>query len=72
MAKNKKFEQMPEEEKDKLASEVFMGQFLFAKTVVSAFCGEIPEKDEIIRFIMKESNNELEKYMEKNVIYQRR
>ena len=46
---------MPEEEKDKLASEIFMGQFLFAKAAPSAFCGEMPEKDEIVKFIMKES-----------------
>ena len=65
MAENKKFEQMSEEEKDKLAHEIVLAQFLFAKTVASAFGGGTPEKDEIVKFIMKEFINELEKHVGK-------
>ena len=65
MAENKNFEQMSEEEKDKLAHEIVLAQFLFAKTVASAFGSGTPEKNEIVKFIMKEFINELAKYVEK-------
>ena len=65
MAENKKFEQMSKEEKDKLAHEIVMGQFLFAETVASAFGGGTPGKNEIVKFIKKASIDELEKYVEK-------
>ena len=61
---NDGFKQMSKEEKGKLAHEIVMGQFLFAKNIASAFGGGEENKD-IVKFIMEESNKELEKYLEK-------
>ena len=54
---------MSDEEKDKMTHEIVMGQFLFAKTIGSAFGGG----KEIVKFVAEESTKELEKYLEKKL-----
>ena len=58
------FKQISKEEKDKLAHEIVMGQFLLTKTIATVFGGRWENK-EIVTVIMEESTKELEKYLEK-------
>ena len=67
MAKNKNFNEMSAQEKDKLTHEIVMGQFLFAKTIAHAFGGG--QEKEIMKFILEESTKELGKYLEKKMKY---
>ena len=63
---NDDFKQMSKEEKDKLAHKIVMDQFLFAKTIASAFGGGQKNK-EIVKFIMEESTKKLERYLGKKM-----